>query len=106
MNYLNNDYYSCSENFEIHVSQGRIMLFFHPPLAAGGADLGVCVATEGSINVPCSVSCELQCSEQAITHTIKHNEDLDRLSHRQQPKIMSNPAMMRYITPCLSVVKQ
>lgn len=36
-----------------------------------------CIVAEGSINVLCSASRELQCSGQAITHTIKHNEGLD-----------------------------
>lgn len=34
--------------------------------------------SERSVNDPCSTSRELQCSGQAITHTIKHNEGLDK----------------------------
>lgn len=56
--------------------QGILLYILIPSLLQEQAS--VHIATEGSINVLCSASCELQSSGQAITYTIKHNEGLDR----------------------------
>lgn len=61
---------------DIRIASGKkkkTELLFNPQLPAGA---GRSTASEGSINVLCSASHELQCSGHVITHTIKHNEGL------------------------------